>query len=157
MNGHLSGERWAAAVLSKQEGSSANHAAECTGCRDELSAASAALDAYRAHVREVIELPESFWRRQREAIHARAQRHDFSHPWRRWIWATATIMLVLCASMILSHKSAPLVQSAAQTVSDDELLLGVQRSIQSDLPQALRPAALLTQEMGRAEAARRTP
>ena len=66
-------------------------------------------------------------------------------------------MLILLASTLLSRNSAPPTQAAAQPDPDDVLLLSVQQSIRSDLPQALRPAALLTAEIDRAQAAHRNP
>jgi hypothetical protein len=105
----------------------------------------------------VAEQPESFWRRQREAINTRVATRDSVDPWKRWIWVTATVMLVLLASALVFRNGTPPVQTAAQTDPDDAFLLSVQQSIQSDLPQALRPAALLTQEIDRAAASRRNP
>jgi hypothetical protein len=69
----------------------------------------------------------------------------------------ATVILIVLSSTLLSRKGTPPVQTVAQTDSDDALLLSVRQSIQSDLPQALRPASLLTEEMYRAEQARRAP
>jgi hypothetical protein len=66
-------------------------------------------------------------------------------------------MLILLASSLLSRNNAPSTQAAAQPDPDDALLLSVQQSIRSDLPQALKPAALLTAEIDRAQAARRNP
>jgi predicted anti-sigma-YlaC factor YlaD len=157
MNGHLNDEQWAAAVLNQNDAAAANHLAECPACREEVNCFAAAAGAARAQARKVMDQPETFWRRQRERISNRQAGLDFAYPWRRWIWVTATVMLILLASTLLSRNSAPPIQTAAQTDPDDALLLSVQRSIQSDLPRALRPAALLTQEINRAEAARRNP
>jgi predicted anti-sigma-YlaC factor YlaD len=157
MNGHLNDEQWAAAALNEIDAATAEHLAECAACRAELSSGSAAVGAAREQGRRMAELPEAFWRRQRQAIHSRLERGDFTRPWKRWVWATATLVLVVLASTMLSRNGAPPVQSTAQTDPDDALLLSVQQSIDSDLPQALRPAALLTEELGRAAAARRTP
>lgn len=157
MNGHLSDEQWAAAVLNENDQGVAKHLEECATCREEVRSFGAAAGAAQAQARKQVEQPEAFWRRQREDISKRIAARDFIHPWKRWIWATATVMLIFLASTLLSRKSAPPMQTATQPDPDDVLLLSVQRSIHSDLPQALRPAALLTQEMNRAEAARRNP
>ena len=157
MSGHLNDERWAAAVLNENDEATARHLEECATCLEEVRSFVMVAGAARAQARQVVEQPEAFWRRQRESISARLAARDFTHPWKRWIWVTATVMLILLASLLLSRNSAPPVQTAAQPDPDDALLLSVQQSIQSDLPQALRPAALLTQEINRAEAARRNP
>jgi hypothetical protein len=104
-----------------------------------------------------VEQPEPFWRQQREGINTRVAARDFTDPWKRWIWVTATVTLILLASTLLFRNSAPPLQTAAQPDPDDALLLSVQQSIRNDLPQALRPAALLTQEIDRAAASRRNP
>jgi hypothetical protein len=157
MNGHLSNEQWAAAVLNENDEAVVNHLAECATCREEVRSFAAAAGAAQAQTHKVVKQPEAFWRRQRESISARLAACDLTHPWKRWIWVTATVMLILLASTLLSRNSAPPIQTATQPDPDDVLLLSVQRSIQSDLPQALRPAALLAQEIDRAEAARRNP
>lgn len=157
MNRHLNDEQWAAAVLNVTDETAARHLAECANCREEVRSFAAAANVLQAQARKVAEQSEAFWRQQREGINKRVVARDFIHPWKRWIWITATVMLVLLASTLLSRNSAPPIQTAAQTDPDDVLLLSVQRSIQSNLPQALRPAALLTQEIDRAEAARRNP
>ena len=157
MNGHLNDEQWAAAVLNENDQETAKHLAECATCRDEVKSFASVAGEIQSQSRKTWEHPEAYWRRQREGISARLPRRDFTFPWKRWVWVTATVMLVLLASTMLFHNRAPRVQTAAQTDPDDALLLSVQQSIQSDLPQALRPAALLTEEIGRAEAARRTP
>jgi predicted anti-sigma-YlaC factor YlaD len=157
MNGHLNDEQWAAAVLSENDEAAAKHLAECATCREEVRSFAKAAGAAQTQVRKVADQPETFWRRQREGISTRLADGDFIHPWKRWAWVTATVTLILLASTLLSRNSAPPLQTAAETDSDDALLLSVQRSIQSDLPQALRPAALLTQEIGRAETAHRNP
>ncbi|MGO8787489.1 MAG: hypothetical protein ACLQVL_08910 [Terriglobia bacterium] len=157
MSGHLSDEQWAAAVLRETDDETAKHLAECAACREEVSAFAVAADAAQSQSRKAMEQPESFWGRQREDIGVRVAARDFTHPWRRWIWATATLTLIVLASMLLSRNAAPPAQSAAQTDPDDALLLSVQQSIRNDLPRALRPAALLTREINRAQAARRRP
>jgi len=157
MNAHLNDEQWTAAVLNESDEAAAKHLAECAACREELSAFAAAADSVRAQARQVAEQPEAFWRLQRECINGRLAARDFVHPWKRWVWVTATVTLMLLASTLLPRNAVPPVQTAAQTDPDDALLLSVQQSIQSDVPQALRPAALLTQEMDRATASRRNP
>ena len=157
MNGHLNDEQWAVAVLREHDEATARHLGECAACRNELTSVSAALDAARRQTHGAAELPEVFWRRQRESIDARRKHYEFTYPWRRWVWVTATITLILLASAVLSRNTAPPAQTAASTDADDALLLSVQQSIATEVPRALRPATLLTEEMGRAEAARQTP
>lgn len=157
MKGHLNDEQWAAALLDGNGAEARQHLESCAACREELQDFSQLVGAVQNHTCKTGEQPEAFWRQQRAAINSRVARRDFAHPWRRLVWITATVMLVLLASTLLSRNAVPPAATSAQAVSDDALLLSVQQSIQSDLPQALRPAELLTEEMDRASASRRTP
>jgi len=156
MNGHLNDEQWAAAVLKTSDAEAAQHLAECTACHGELEALAAAAAVARNQARTMEALPEAFWRRQRLAIGSRLAARDLEHPWKRRVWATAAVLLILLASVLVFRRPAPPAQAVAPPDPDDELLLTVQQSIQSDLPQAMRPAALLTREIDRA-AIRRNP
>ena len=157
MSGHLTNEQWEGIVLHQNDASAQEHLAGCATCRGEVNAFLAAASAAQAHQRKAMEQPEAFWQRQREHILARVANRDFAHPWRRWIWVTATVMLVLLASTLLTRHTTPHLQPAPPSDPDDALMLSVQQSIHSDLPQALRPAALLTQEMDRVGNTRRNP
>jgi len=157
VNGHLSDEQWAAAVLNENDEAVAKHLADCATCRGEVRFFLAAMGTAHVQSRQAVDRPEGFWRQQREGINARLEARDFTHPWRRWIWVTATMVLILLATTLLSRNNTPPAQAAAQPDPDDALLLSVQQSIRSDLLQALRPAALLTAEIDRAQAARRNP
>jgi anti-sigma factor RsiW len=157
MSQHLSDEQWAAAVLNESNEAAVRHLAECANCHEEVRSFAAAANVRQAQARNLLEQPEAFWRQQREGINKRVAARDFTHPWKRWIWVTATVMLILLASTLLSRNSVPPIQTAVQPDPDDVLLRSVQRSIHSNLPQALRPAALLTQEIDRASTTRRNP
>jgi hypothetical protein len=157
MSGHLSDEQWAAAVLRGTDEETAKHLTECAPCREDVSTFAVAVDTAQLQSGKAMEQPEGFWQRQREDISVRVAARDFTHPWRRWIWVTAAMTLILLASTLLSSNAVPPAQNAAQSDPDDALLLSVQQSIRSDLPRALRPAALLTQEIKRAQVARRHP
>ena len=157
MNAHLNDEQWAAAVLDQSDATAAVHLAECAACREDVRSLAAAAEAAREQARRAAERPEAFWSRQRDSIANRLAARDFVHPWRRWVWVAATVTLVLLASTLLPRKTVTPVQSSAQPDPDDALLLSVQQSIQSDVPQAMRPAALLAREMNRAATSRPNP
>ena len=157
MRGHLSDAECAAAVLGESGEVTTNHLGECPACAEEARSFSALVAGARTQISKAGEQPEAFWRRQRAGISARLAARDFHRPWKRWIWVTATVTLIVLASTLLYRNNAPPVQTAAQTDPDDALLLSVQQSIRSDVPRALRPAALLAQEINRAQIARRNP
>ena len=157
MNRHLSDEQLVAAVLCTCDGETTRHLAECNVCGEEAKSFAAIVGAAREQTRQMACQPEAFWRRQREGIRARVSARQSASPLRRWMWVTASALLIWLASAILFRNSAPPVQSTVRTDPDDELLLSVQQSLQNDVPQALQPAALLTAEIDRAASARRTP
>ena len=154
MNGHLSNEQWEEAVLCQNDAAAEKHLVECAACREEVQFFTGVSGAVQAQARKVMDEPETFWQLQREGISTRVAARDFTHPWRRLIWVAATMILILLASTLLSRNNVPPTPSVAQTDPDNALLLSVQQSIRSDLPQALRPAALLTAEIDRASAPR---
>jgi predicted anti-sigma-YlaC factor YlaD len=156
MSGHLSDEQWAAAVLDEGGQVAANHLSECAACREEVRSFAEAMAGVRASIRKAAEQPESFWREQREGLTTRLADHASYQPWKRFVWVTATVTLVLLATTLLSRNKVPS-PPKSNAESDDALLLSVQQSIASDLPQALQPAALLTEEIDRAAATARNP
>jgi predicted anti-sigma-YlaC factor YlaD len=156
MSGHLSNEQWAAAVLNENDGVGVEHLAECAACREEARSFTDAIRGVRARIREAAEQPEPFWREQREGVTTRLADHVFPQPWKRFVWVTATVTLVFLATTLLSRNKAPSLPKT-EADSDDALLLSVQQSIESDLPQALQPAALLTEEIDRAAATPKNP
>jgi hypothetical protein len=115
-----------------------------------------AVGAAKSTIRKAAEQPDSFWRQQRTGIATRLTNRAGHQPWKRLAWATATVTLVLLATALLSRNATP-TRPQPQADPDDALLLRVQQSIRSDLPQAFRPAALLAQEINRAPVARRNP
>ncbi len=156
MNGHLSDEQWQTAVLGEGGEAATNHLQECPACAGEARSFSDVVGRARAEILRIAERPEAFWQQQRAAITNRLAAHEPSQPWKRWAWGAATVTLVILATTLLSQNKAPSVQKA-QADSDNALLLSVQQSIESDLPRALQPAALLTEEIDRAAATRRNP
>jgi hypothetical protein len=156
MSGHLSDRQWAAAVLDESGEAMANHLSECAACGEEVRSFADAIGGARAEIRRAAQQPESFWREQRQGITTRLADRVFHQPWKRFVWVTATVTLVLLATTLLSRNTAPPLPKA-QADQDEALLLSVQKSIRSDLPQALEPAALLTEEINRAAATRGNP
>jgi hypothetical protein len=156
MSGHISDEQWVAAALHESEEAVADHRSECAACQEELRLWDEAIAGARAEILGAAGQPESFWRQQRTGIATRLTSSAGHQPWKRLAWATATVTVVLLATLLLSKNATP-TRPQPQADPDDALLLSVQRSIRSDLPQAFRPAALLAQEISHARVARRNP
>lgn len=118
------------------------------------------LDSDRQHLQPVLEglpawarasadRPQEFWERQRRAILSRVSALEEQASLRipSAAWAIAAAIFVIASFMLNSaQRIAPAPQAA--TDADRELLLEVERAVQSGGPEALEPAALLAEEIG---------
>ena len=154
MNNHLNEEQLATLVLGESDRATGLHLEECCQCRGEMQALRGAIGTWVEDIARGSGTSEVFWRRQKEAIDARLTRGAFWRPWNHLAWATATLTLVLVAGAVFHQQPAPAVKKAP--VDDNALLLSVHNSVSSDVPQALEPVTLLTQEIDRAEEVRPT-
>ncbi len=90
--------------------------------------------------------PDGFWERQRTDIRKRitsVSQRKSTQTVTAWAGALA---IVLLAIFLLSDSSVPR-PSSAQNDPDQELLVAVEQSVQSGVPQALEPAAMLAEEI----------
>lgn len=96
--------------------------------------------------RAATEHHDAFWRQQQAEIKKRIDAVPQRSSARVVIaWASA-VAVVLLATLLL--RSSPAQRpSIAQSDVDQELLLAVEQSLQSGVPQALEPAALLADEI----------
>jgi len=151
MNVHLSEESWAAAVLDPNDREAAEHLRECPACRQEISSFMGAIAGGRSETLRAADRPESFWREQRAVISTRIAHHTSPLFWKRSAWVAATVILVLVSTTLLSRRNTTSLRpESSGSDPDDVLMMSVQQSIQSDVPQALRPAALLAREINQA-------
>lgn len=154
MDSHLSDEHLAQALLEAAPSEAREHLESCAACRSDWEVLHAGVAALRQQTRADAERPASFWTRQRAAISARLEERASGGLW-RFAYAGALALLVLAA--ILLSPQAPPRTPVAQTDPDHALLVDVERSVRRELPRALEPAALLTQEMSRTTEAQLNP
>jgi hypothetical protein len=140
---HPSDEEWLG-------GESAEHRANCASCRAEQERLEGALAGFRELAKTAADRPDYFWDRQRLAIHARLQAGSRIPHFRTvWVWAAAAaLVMVLGLIFYIKHTPPPVPDIAAG--HDQELLLAIDRSINSELPEVLQPALVLTQELDNA-------
>ena len=146
MNSHLNDADMAELLMAPD--SISPHLRECAACRSEVERLRRTMDELAVAASE---RPAEFWQRQRLAIReqtAMAQRRLASPP-PILAWAGAAAVIAV-ASLLVGVTPSPAPPSA-QTDRDHELLLDVERMVQSDVPQALAPAALLAQEISQQE------
>jgi hypothetical protein len=132
-----------------------HHLANCQPCQEERERVENALRLFSAANREYASRPESFWEQQ--ALRISAASNERARKSRVAMTLTpglAVLLLVGAALLSRVPNSAPAVAinpSAATTVkpdplSDHELLLEVERAVQSDTPLSLEPAMLMVEE-----------
>ena len=152
MNSHLSDEQLVASALGESDRVATLHLEECAPCREEIESLNGSIGSWVEDVRGASGASEVFWRRQREAIAARLAPRPWL-PWKNWAWATATMTLIVLAA-VFYRQPAPVATQIKPPVDDNALLLSVNTSLASDVPQAFEPVTLLTQEIDRVEETR---
>ena len=104
------------------------------------------LDALQEWSRAATEHPDAFWERQQADIKKRIDAVQQRSSMRTaTAWASA-FAVVLLATFLLRSSPAPR-PSSAQSDPDQELLVAVEQSVQTGIPRALEPAALLADEI----------
>ena len=143
MDTHLSDTQLFEALLGNTNPRGEAHLTSCPECRTHLEQLRSATAALGSSARAQAEKPEGFWTHQRTA--AAARRSEL--PARPLAWA-ATIAAAILAAMLLQEPH-PAPTATATPDPDQALLVAVERATRRQVPQALEPAALLTQEISR--------
>jgi predicted anti-sigma-YlaC factor YlaD len=146
INSHLSDREFAEALI-EGTGPARAHLEQCGSCRAEFDRWQKTLASLPALTQAAAERPADFWQEQQFAIRqmlnpGRLGRVTFPAP----AWAAA-LGLVLFALLLLGGGPAPAPTQAIYD-PDHQMLLEVEEALNSDLPEALEPAALLAQEIG---------
>jgi len=144
---HLTEDQLAAALTGSQDDVLCLHLAECDLCRAEHERLAAAVAAMRATADSAARQPDWFWAGQRAQASARLQ------PPRRWfaVPALAACALVLLSLVLLSGGIGPQPEVTKAAVDTDDLVLRqIESSLSQSAPQALAPAALLSEDFARA-------
>jgi hypothetical protein len=98
--------------------------------------------------RQAADLPEAFWRRQQIGIRAAIVTRPAPISWSALAFGAAVVALIvvmLFKDTATDHHSPPPLQ--VENISDQQLLMKVEYTLQNDVPVALEPAALLAKEM----------
>lgn len=146
MSGHLTEEQQDELLLGERAAEATEHVAECEACRAEVERMRAALGGFGAAVEAGVARPEGFWAWQRRAILARLRQG--SARTQKLAWAGAMVLLVLMA--VALHFQARPERLATAYDPDEALLIDVARTVRSEVPSTLQPAALLSWEMDQA-------
>ncbi len=115
-----------------------------------------ALDRWRDSANERAERPDWFFARQYARVMSEINaRQTTSIP--RLAWAGIAATIALAVSLMLPAPSRKQVQPQLQTeaqpqvqISDHDLMLAVERTLDAGTPSSLEPASLLAEEMNQA-------
>jgi len=142
MTQHLSDEDLLEVLPDRSPGSN-GHLATCSSCRAKRERMRRLLAELPAVTHVVAQNTDAFWEQQRTAIWANIRSVE---PRKFPILAWASAAAVLVAATLL-FSIAPTVPPRAQADSDHELMIQLERTLQSEVPAALEPAALLAREI----------
>jgi hypothetical protein len=142
MTQHLTDADLSEVLLDRSPGSNA-HLATCSSCRAEQERVRRILEELPALTHTVAQNTDAFWEHQRTAIWANI---DSVKPRKFPVLAWASAAAVLVAATLL-FSIAPTVPPRAEVDSDHELMIQLERTLQSEVPVALEPAALLAREI----------
>lgn len=126
-----------------------HHIAHCEPCQAERERVEDALRQFGAANREYANRPASFWEQQAESIRA-AQQESVQRSRATVALVPSMVVLLLLAFALLGRtpgvRPVAVAPPPAQTDSDHELLVGVERAMRTDTPRALQPATLMVEE-----------
>jgi hypothetical protein len=142
MTQHLSDEDLLEALLDRPSGFNA-HLTTCSSCRAERERVRRLLAELPTVTHVVAQNTDAFWEQQSRDIWAKIDSIE-SRKVPVLAWASAATVLIAAT---LLFNSAPTVPPRAQADSDHELMVQLERTLQSEVPMALEPAALLAREI----------
>jgi hypothetical protein len=146
MKPHMSDAEWLE-VFSSGRVEPGTHAEACQECRGEIARVGDRLRKLPEWTQVASARPDEFWSAQRAQVLCGIQGMQLSPvqgvPVLAWVVAVA---IILVGMGLLGGGPAPAPQES-RTVNDHELLLEVERMVESGGPDALAPATLLLPEI----------
>ena len=145
INGHLNEPELAEFVLDSTP-AVGSHLEHCDKCLDDVTRLRDVIHGLRGLGDE----EEEFWTTQQRAIRARTASQDSKTSSRGSLAWGLAIATVAVATVLISAGNAPSPRTApnARVDPDHELLIEVERTLETGGPEALEPAALLAREIG---------
>lgn len=147
---HLSADELAEFMSDPTKGLG-THLELCDACLDEVARLREMARALRAAAVE----PEAFWRTQQAEIRAKLPVVGPGRTVPRLAWAALAAVVALAAALVSGGSPAP--ERTAKVDADHELLVEVERIMQSDGPAALEPASYLVGEISQEPQPRHVP
>jgi hypothetical protein len=133
---------------------------------DELAALTLASDEQRlreklgnlpACAQTASQRQDEFWQEQRAKVWSRVAQAERSIAQRFPVLTWAAVVTMIAIAILMLHRTPTPEIRQARVDPDHELLIEIERAVQSDGPEALEPAALLAQEMIQARPSTNAP
>jgi len=128
-----------------------HHLANCEPCQQERERLQEALNLFGSAKRESANRPEIFWEQQ--AARIRSARNEQVKRSRLALSLTPGLAVLLLLAVALITRApkadptpAPISAAAAPPISDQDLLMEVERAVQSGTPLSLGPATLIVED-----------
>jgi len=146
MNKHLS-EPEIAEIISAGSSFAGSHAEQCTQCRSEIENFEENLSNLRHWARSISSMPEEFWAAQRirTVSSLRTTTEPAGPVFPRIAWPALAALAALATFMLARTPSLP--NEETQAATDHDLLVQVERVLESGGPAALAPTSILLQEI----------
>ncbi len=112
----------------------------------------AALDAFRESAQRQAERPSWFWTRQHTYIMSDIREsRGFSTPKLAWVGVAAMAAVAVGLFIpVQTPKPAPVAPAAQVQISDHDLMVALEHSMNAGVPSSLEPAGMLAEEMNQA-------
>ena len=143
MKQHLTNQELSELLLAPQ--ASNVHLATCASCRAKQERLRRVLAELPSLARVAAQNTDAFWEKQRTAIWVDIVTLQSRKQFPILARALGTAVLVV-GGLLLGTAPAP-APTRAQTDPDHELMIQLERTLQSEVPEALEPAALLAREI----------
>jgi len=127
----------------------ASHLAACALCRSSRDEMEHLLRALTAEADHLSEKPDAFWLAQQRQISSRIlpPRRRYFAP--RYAWAAVAAILIVGIAFLLKPGTPPKVPApvAIAAENDQQLMIDVEQTLNSDVAPPLEPAQVLVQAM----------
>jgi hypothetical protein len=147
---HLNEEQWQAWLAKDFDAAADAHLSTCAECREEGIRLRALVAGFQNAVHEEAAREEAFWTRQRAVVIERATQTRTATNFAKALPFVAALALLIFAVELPKQSVTPPQTAQSSDDKDEALLRQIQGDAYREVPSALAPAGLVTEERERA-------
>ncbi|MCU1286762.1 MAG: hypothetical protein JWO13_3112 [Acidobacteriales bacterium] len=147
---HLNDDQWQAWLAKDFEDATDAHLSSCAECRQEGVRLRSLLAGFQNVVQDEAAREEAFWTRQRASIVERAMQKRTAINFAKALPFVAALALLVFAVELPKQSVNPPQTTQSNDDKDEALLRQIQGDAYREVPSALAPAGLVTEERERA-------